>query len=382
MAPRSMKVAVIHDWLDTFGGGEKVLEQILSLYPEADLFVLVDVMAGEQRDSFNQHRIHSSFIQRLPFAHKHFRRYLPLMPKAIEQFDLAGYDLVLSSSHCVAKGVKSPPGQMHICYCHTPMRYIWDMEQDYLQDHAITGLKSLLVKALFHRLRQWDRQTCGVNLFIANSQFVAERIQRCYGREAQVVYPPVAVEPFNWQTAKDDYYVTASRLVPQKKIELIVEAFNRMPDQRLVVIGGGPRLSAIRRMAGQNIRIAGHLTTAELAASLARAKAFVFASLEDFGIVMVEAQAAGTPVIAYGRGGSREIVRADTGLFFQDQQAESIINAIRRFEGERDKFSAQACRQNALRFESQVFLQSYAEVIRQALTRDSNLPADGGGLNL
>lgn len=374
-----MKVAVVHDWLDAFGGAEVVLENILSLYEGADLYLVVDFMTVERRSKFDKHRIFSSFIQRLPFARKHFRRYLPLMPLAIRQFDLSGYDLILSSSHCVAKAVKSHTGQMHICYCHTPMRYIWDMAEDYLQNHGITGLKAVLARALSRRLRQWDRQTGGVDVFIANSQFIADRIRRYYDRDAVVVYPPVAVESFNDAVAKEDYYVTVSRLVSQKKVELIVEAFNRMPDRQLIVIGSGPRQSALRCMAGRNITVIGALPTAELAACLSRARGFVFASLEDFGIVMVEAQAAGTPVIAYAQGGSREIVRDDTGLFFEEQSVASIVDAVGRFEADKERFSPEACRQNAQRFDTRIFLESYTEVIRRALDRDG-LPAGRVGI--
>ncbi len=358
-----MRVAVVHDWLDTCGGAEKVLEQILALYTDADLFVMVDVMTGQARQPFDRHRIHTSLIQRLPFARRHFRNYLPLMPFAVEQFDLSGYDLILSSSHCVAKGVKTRPGQMHICYCHTPMRYIWDMQQDYLRDHHIAGLKSLLVRALFHRLRQWDRQTGGVDLFVANSQFIAERIRRYYGREAVVIYPPVAVEQFACCAAKDDYYVAASRLVSQKKVALIVAAFAGMPEKRLVVIGDGPCLPEIRRLATANITVTGHLPQPELQACLAKARAFVFASLEDFGMVTVEAQACGTPVIAYGQGGSREIVRPDTGLFFTEQTAASLRAAVERFEARPGQFPPRACHENAQRFRRELFLQAFQELV-------------------
>ena len=363
-----MKVAVVHDWLDAFGGAEQLLEQILTLYPEAELYLLADVMAAGPRAPFDRHRIRTSFIQRLPFAHRHFRRYLPLMPLAIRQFDLSRYDLILSSSHCVAKGVKTRPGQLHLCYCHTPMRYIWDMERDYLHDHAITGVKAVLTRALFHRLRQWDVRNQGVDRFIANSRFIAERIRACYDRDATVIYPPVAVEQFTCCEEKDDYYVTASRLVSQKKIGLIVEAFARMPDRKLVVIGDGPCRNAIQRMAGANVTVTGHLPLAELKVHLQKARAFVFASLEDFGMVTVEAQACGTPVLAYGQGGSREIVRdGETGIFFAEQSVVSIIEAVRCFEASRERFTPQACHQNAQRFSTAVFQEAYTDFVNRAL---------------
>ena len=361
-----MKVAVIHEWLATCGGSEKVLEQILDLYPGADLFVVVDFMTGGQRLPFDRHRIQTSMIQRLPFARGHFRRYLPLMPRAIEQFDLTDYDLVLSSSHCVAKGVRTRPGQLHVCYCHTPMRYIWDMQQDYLAANRIGGLQAVLARSLFRSLRRWDRRTGGVDHFIANSAFIAERIRRCYDRQAAVIYPPVDVEQFMGHQPRGDFYVTASRLVSQKKVELIVEAFNRLPDKKLVVVGDGPLLPEIQRQAGPNITVRGHLATSELADCLQKARAFVFASLEDFGMITVEAQAAGTPVIAFGQGGSLEIVREDTGLFFAEQSAASLIEAVREFESRQATFSAQACRENARRFDTAAFRKAYTAFVEQA----------------
>lgn len=232
----------------------------------------------------------------------------------------------------------------------------------------------MLAQALFRRLRQWDRQTRGVNQFVANSRFIAERIHTCYGREAAVIYPPVDVDRFACCEEKADYYVTVSRLVSQKKVELIVEAFNRMRDKQLVVIGGGPRLDTIRRMAGDNITVTGHLPASDLTSYVQKARAFVFASLEDFGMVTVEAQACGTPVIAYGRGGSLEIVTAGSGLFFEEQSAASIIDAVQRFEVDPQRFTPRNCRRNALRFDRRVFLQSYAEFISQAQAGDRARP--------
>jgi glycosyltransferase involved in cell wall biosynthesis len=366
-----MKVAVVHDWLDSFGGAEKVLEQILALHPGADLYLVADVMAGAARAPFDRHRIVTSFIQRLPFAGRHFRRYLPLMPCAVARFDLSAYDLILSSSHCVAKGVTTRPGQVHICYCHTPMRYIWDLESDYLQEHRITGARALLARALFRRLRKWDRQNSGVDVLVANSHFIAERISRCYQRQARVIYPPVDVDRFPCCGTKEDYYVTASRLVSQKKVGLIVEAFARMPEKRLVVVGDGPCLDALRRTAGDQVTFTGHLPAERLRACLAKARAFVYASLEDFGIVMVEAQACGTPVIAFGRGGALEIVReGETGLFYSEQSAPAIIDAVRRFEATSRPWSPAACHANAARFSRDVFLDAFADLVRR-----STLPA-------
>jgi glycosyltransferase involved in cell wall biosynthesis len=328
------RVAIVHDWLPLYGGAERVLEQILNVFPQADIFSLIDAIPPKDR-GFLQHKpVKTSFIQKLPQAKRRYRAYLPLMPLAIEQFDLRPYDLVISSSYAVAKGVITGPDQLHLCYCSSPIRYAWDLQHQYLQGKLAHGLRSWLARILLHYIRIWDYRTAaGVDHFIANSHFVARRIQKVYGRTATVIYPPVDVKDFTLCTEKEDFYVTASRLVPYKRVDLIVSAFARMPKRRLIVIGDGPELMKLRKIATPNIQLMGYQNNAVLRDHLQRAKAFVFAAEEDFGIAPVEAQACGTPVIAYGKGGALEtVIEGRTGLFFREHTSESLCAAVDHFE--------------------------------------------------
>lgn len=355
-----MKIAVVCDWLVTYAGAEKVLEQILNIYPEADLFALVDFLDEDKRDFIKHKKVTTSFIQKLPKAKTKYRSYLPLMPLAIEQLDLSAYDLIISSSHCVAKGILTGPSQVHISYVHSPIRYAWDLQHQYLREAGLNkGLKGWIAKAILHYMRIWDTRTSnGVDHFIANSEFIAKRIWKCYRRKADVIYPPVDVEAFEYCDKKDDFYVTASRMVPYKKMDLIVEAFTKMPDKKLVVIGTGPDFNKIKAIADghDNIKLMGYQPFEVLKDYMQRAKAFVFAAEEDFGITPVEAQACGTPVIAYGRGGTLETVRGfnqknnPTGIFFDKQDNRSLIEAINLFEQNIDNFNHEDCRDNALSF--------------------------------
>ncbi len=354
----SQRVAVVHDWLVTYAGAERVLEQILALYPAADLFSVCDFLRDDERGFLGGRKARTSFIQRLPFARKRYRAYLPLMPLAIEQLDLAGYDLVISSSHAVAKGVLTGPNQRHVSYVHSPIRYAWDLQHQYLREAALLrGVKSAAARAMLHYMRLWDlRSVHGVDQLIANSEFIARRIRKVYGREATVVYPPVDTERFALNQTKQDYYVTASRLVPYKRVPLIAEAFRRL-GRRLLVIGDGPERAALERAANgaRNIELLGRQSDAEVVKLMQEARAFVFAAEEDFGIVMVEAQACGTPVIAYGVGGAAEIVRdGKTGTLFSKQTPESIIEAVARFEAG-PEMSPYACAENAKRFSNEMF---------------------------
>lgn len=351
------RVAVIHDWLDTFAGSERVLEQILLCYPQADLFVVVDFLAPEHRHILQGIVPQPSVIQRLPLARRHFRAYLPLMPLAVEQFDLSSYDLVVSSSHAVSKGVLTGPEQWHVSYVHSPMRYAWDGQHLYLRDSGLaSGLRSWLARWSLHRLRIWDVRTANrVDSFIANSTYIARRIAKTYGRSARVISPPVDVDAFSMRRDKEEFYVTASRFVPYKKIDLIAEAFRALPDRRLVIIGDGPDRKRIAAKCGANVTLLGHQPFPVLRDHMQRARAFVFAAEEDFGIVPVEAQACGTPVIAYGRGGVRDSILdldapAPTGLLFHEQSADAIVAAIRRFERDGGAITADACRSNALEY--------------------------------
>jgi glycosyltransferase involved in cell wall biosynthesis len=368
-----MRTAIIHEWLVTFGGSERVVEQILALYPEADLFTLVDFLPANDRSFLSNTRINTSFIQKLPFAKKYYRQYLPLMPLAVEQFDLSNYDLVISSSHAVAKGVLTGPDQLHISYVHSPIRYAWDMQHQYLHEAGLEkGIKSWVTRWMLHNIRLWDYRTAnGVDQFAANSKFVARRIWKVYRREAKVIYPPVQISNFAFKEDKEDFYLAASRMVPYKKMDLIVEAFNRMPGRRLVVIGDGPGLKKVKAKAGSNVEVLGYQPTDILSHYMQAGRAFIFAAQEDFGITVLEAQACGTPVIAYGGGGALETVRGldyiyPTGVFYREQSAEAIMGAVELFEANERKIRPTACRQNAERFSIQQFRSEFVRFVDES----------------
>ncbi|MGU7781182.1 glycosyltransferase family 4 protein [Burkholderia sp. PU8-34] len=372
-ASRPLRVAIIHDWLVTYAGAERVLEQIVACFPDADLFSLVDFL--DDRKFVRGKPVTTSFIQKLPFARTKYRSYLPLMPLAIEQLDVSDYDLVISSSHAVAKGVLTGPDQVHISYVHSPIRYAWDLQHQYLeQSNLVHGPKSLLARMILHYIRNWDTRTANaVDGFVANSAFIARRIKKVYQRDAAVIFPPVDVDGFSLNTVKEDFYLTASRMVPYKKIDLIVEAFSKTPERKLVVIGDGPEMQKVRAKAGPNVEIMGYQPFAVLHDRMRRAKAFVFAAEEDFGISVVEAQACGTPVIAYGKGGALETVldphsaAQPTGLFFDEQTAHAIVAAVDDFERAPQRFTPQACRQNAERFSADTFRRRFLDYVEAAL---------------
>ena len=360
-----MKVAIVHDWFVVYAGAERVVEQLLELYPEADLFSTVDFLPDGKRDFIKNKKVHTTFIQHLPGARKHYRSYLPLMPLAIEQLDLSGYDLIISSSSCVAKGVITGPDQIHICMCYTPVRYAWDLQHQYLQEAGMTkGLKSWLARIILHYIRMWDLRTVNnVDHFIAISKYIERRIKKYYRRESTVIYPPVDVDKFELCEKKEDYYLTASRMVPYKKIKLIVEAFNEMPDKKLVVIGDGPEFAKTKDIAKENITMMGYQTYEVLKEKMQHARAFVFAAEEDFGITPLEAQACGTPVIAYGRGGALEtIIDSQTGIFFAKQSVNSIVEAIKKFD-QLKTITAEKSRANAENFSVMQFRNKIHEYI-------------------
>lgn len=359
-----MKVAIVHEWLDSYAGSERVVEQLLEIWPEADLFAVCDFLPEGQRGFLKGKVPRTTFIQRLPFARRRFRWYLGLMPLAVEQLDLSGYDLVISSNHAVAKGVLTGPGQLHVSYVHSPMRYAWDLQHQYLRQAGLErGLKGAYTRWLLHRLRLWDRASAaGVDVIVANSHYIAARIRKAWRCDSLVIHPPVDVERFALRREKEDFYLIASRMVPYKRVELVVEAFRRMPHRKLVVVGDGPSEALVRAAAqgAPNIVLRGRVETAELVRLTAAARAAVFAAEEDFGIATVEAQACGTPVIAFGRGGACDIVRpppaeAPTGLLFPEQSAEAIVAAVEEFERRAGEFDPEACRRNALRFSREAF---------------------------
>lgn len=369
------RVAIVHDWLPLIGGAERVLEQLLRLYPDADLFTLFNFLDENDSKFLQGRKITTSFLQKAPFARRHYRNYLPMLPLAIEKFDLSSYDLVVSSSSAVAKSVMTGPDQLHVCYCHSPMRYAWDLQEDYLRQTGIgSGLRSTVVRYLLHRIRIWDAISANrVDAFIANSNYIARRIDKTYRRHATVIHPPVDVDRFQIKTEKENYYLAASRQVPYKRIDLIVRTFARMPDKKLIVIGDGPEHAKIKSLTAPNIEIMGYQNDAVLVDYMRRAKAFVFAAQEDFGILPVEAQACGTPVIAFGRGGACETVLDKfTGLLFADQTEESLQDAISRFERLQNNFDPAQIRKHATSFSGDRFRAEISDFIERTIQqRDS-----------
>ncbi|NPA60463.1 MAG: glycosyltransferase family 4 protein [Epsilonproteobacteria bacterium] len=357
-----MKIAIVHDWLVTNAGAEKVLKSIVELFADADIFSLVDFLSDVQREDIIAGKpVTTSFIQNLPLAQKHFRNYLPLFPKATESLNLTTYDLVISSSWAVAKGVKKREGALHISYCHTPIRYAWDLYDEYTSN--LSQPKKFLVEKSLQYIRKWDLDTVSrVDYFLANSKFVQERIARTYEREATVIYPPVDIEKFTLCEEKEDFYLSASRLVPYKKTKLIVEAFNAMPDKKLVVIGSGEEYESIKKIANANVEVLGYQEDAVLLEYMQKARAFVYAAVEDFGIVPVEAMACGTPVVALGVGGTKESVSEGiSGVHFLKQTKESIIEAIAKFESM--NFDAKTISKYAQKFSKKEFQQKFEDFV-------------------
>jgi glycosyltransferase involved in cell wall biosynthesis len=369
-----MQIALIHEWFNEIAGSEKCVAEFNHLYPDADIFALVDWMDAPQRQALIAGKaVNTSFIQRLPLASKHFRQYLPLFPIAIEQFDLGKYDLILSSSHAVAKGVLTHHGQMHVCYCHTPMRYAWDMYHDYLRDGNLhSGLKSWLSRYILHRLRLWDVVSSNrVDYFIANSHYISQRIQKIYRRDAHVIYPPVNTGMFQLATDKDDYYLAFSRLVPYKRIDLIVQAFANTP-RKLLVVGDGPEMEKLKGMATANIEFLGFQDNPQVTRLMQKAQALVFAALEDFGIIPVEAQACGTPVICLNQGGTAEtVIHGKTGIHFPTQSVEAIRQAVDEFEAKQDQFDPCQISQFAQSFSVERFRQEIAAHIQHLMEQRS-----------
>lgn len=376
---RGERIALVHDWIPLIAGAERVLQQMAHCTPGSDIFTLFNFLPEEvTREFFGaDHRIQTSGLNDLPLVEQYYRFLLLQSTRAIEAFDLTEHDVVLSSSAALAKGVITGPGQLHVSYVHSPARYAWDLTHEYIATVGGTlgGLKRAVAREMMHRFRLWDMRTAqSVDHYLANSQFIARRIWKIYRREAQVIYPPVNTGNFVPGTAsRGDHFVTASRLVPYKRVEMIVEAFNRRPDLRLRVIGDGPDMKKIRQIAGSNIEILGHVPFEQLIAEFQTARALVFAALEDFGIVPVEAQACGTPVVCLGKGGTAETVRplgssGATGVWFEDQTVESLVGAIDMFvEGEGD-IRAEDCIANAASFGEERFRQQYSDCVNSLIS--------------
>jgi len=381
-----MKVALVHDWLTGMRGGEKVLEVFCELFPDAHLYTLLH-NRGSLSNTIEDMDIRTSFIQKLPLIKKKYRHLLPIFPTAIERFDLREYDLVLSSSHCVAKGVKTGAGTLHICYCFTPMRYIWDLYNLYFGKERAGMFTRLATSLVLNYLRKWDVASCNqVNKFVAISRYIAERIGKNYGRDSDLIYPPVDCSYFQPKQTNDGFYLMVSPLAPNKRVDLAVEAFNTI-GLPLIVIGSGQEEKKLENMAGKNIKLMGWQSDEVVREHYVNCKALIFPGVEDFGIVPLEAQACGKPVIAFGEGGALETIipldkKAEnrteqlvnaTGLFFYEQTAESLANAVARFEDVQGRFNWQVIRRNAESFDRAIFkdkIRKYIEKEYKEFRRD------------
>ena len=365
-----LKVAIVHYWLVGMRGGEKVVEALCEMFPQADIFTHVYV-PGAVSETIRRHTVKTSFINRLPAPARLYKRYLPLMPLALEQLDLRGYDLVISSESGPAKGVIPPPSARHLCYCHSPMRYLWNMFHEYREQSGL--LTRLMMPPVAHYLRQWDTVSASrVDRYVANSRVVAGRIRRYYGREAEVVWPPVDVGAFEPVEASErgDYMLMVGELVAYKRTDLAVEAFNRMR-RKLVVIGGGEMLGRIRALAGPTVTVLGPQPFAELRRHYARCQALIFPGEEDFGIVPVEAMASGRPVIAYNRGGATETVVPNlSGILFEEQSVDALVDTV---EGFRDAdFDPAAIVAHAAKFSRDIFVANMRKQIDRLLSDDAD----------
>ncbi|MFW6244997.1 MAG: glycosyltransferase [Fibrobacterota bacterium] len=365
-----MKPAIIHEWLVTLAGAESVLQSIYSLFP-GKIYTLFHDRKELSGSAFENADVQTSFLQKIPFSRKHHRMFLPLFPMAAEQFDLREHKVIISSSYAVAKGVLNSSDQLHICYCHSPMRYIWDLTFEYLEAAGLSkGLKSFFVRSILHYLRMWDMVSSNrVNEFVTNSHYIAHRIKKCYNRRARVIYPPVDVDRFYLSDRKDNYFITVSRLVPYKRLDIIIRAFNELK-LPLLIVGDGPCRKQLEQISGPTITFLGYTSKEELAKLLSRARAFIFSAEEDFGIVNVEAQASGLPVIAYGRGGVVEtVIDQKTGLFFKKQTPQSLMEKVREFLAIEDTFDPSQIRQNAQRFPRSRFEREFREFVDEAWER-------------
>ncbi|HEV8029138.1 MAG TPA: glycosyltransferase [Stellaceae bacterium] len=356
-----MKVAIIHYWLVGMRGGEKVVEALCDMFPTADVYTHV-YRPERISESIRRHSVKTTFIARLPFSRRHYQKYLPLMPLALEQLDLQDYDLVISSESGPAKGVITRPDALHVCYCHTPMRYVWSGYHSYRG--RSNPLTKAVMPALMHRLRMWDLASAArVDHFIANSHNVAERIKKYYRRDASVIYPPVEMQGVDLHRRTEDFYLFVGQLVPYKGADVAIAAFNRM-GKRLVVIGHGEDYQRLRKMSGPTVELVGWQDAATLQDYYARCKALVFVADEDFGMVPVEAMSAGRPVIAYGRGGALEtVLPGKTGVLFESQTVDSLISAVDHFESVADTFDRTRIAAHAAAFSKTVFNAQMAETL-------------------
>ncbi len=354
-----MKTAIVHDWFAGYAGSERVVESLTNIWKDADVYVLFNLLTEEEQRIVVKDKIPiTSFLQKKKSIRKNHRKYLPFFPYAIEQFDLSGYDLIISSSHAVAKGVLTNSNQLHINYCHTPIRYAWDLTHQYLNEAGLQhGLKAMAAKSILHYIRMWDVAAANrVDYFVANSKYVAARINKTYRRDAKVIYPPVDTSLFPLHPNKEDFYLTASRLVPYKRIDMIAEAFSQIGDKKLLIIGDGPEGKKIKAKSSGNIEFLGAQPREKLREYMQKAKAFVFAADEDFGIMVIEALSCGTPVIALNKGGTGEtLIDGKTGILFDSQHAAQIKDAVLRFEKCPGKFEPSELSEYARQFDRKIF---------------------------
>jgi glycosyltransferase involved in cell wall biosynthesis len=361
------KIAVLHDWLDKKAGAENVLEQILKIYPNADLFTLVDFMSKGDRGFLGSHKIATSFIQKLPFAKKYFRLYFPLFPLAIYLFKIKRYDIVISCSHSYVKNIsKARSSLRHICYCCTPIRYCYDMKNEYINDYSKNFIIKFLLNFFLSIIAFWDKKmTKNVDSFMCISKHIKTRINTIYSRNSEIIYPSIDFRKYSRQKVKKDiYYVAASRFVPYKKIDLLIKTFNDLKNKKLYIIGDGERFEQYKLLAkSKNIKFLGWVSEQEKISVFSKARALIYPAFEDFGIVPIEAQACGTPVIAYGKGGLKDTVVSKgankTGIFFNSQTKESIKKAIVHFEEIQEEFSPGNCKKNAKKFDHAIFTKNF-----------------------
>ncbi|MFL5813227.1 MAG: glycosyltransferase [Bdellovibrionia bacterium] len=362
-----IRVALVHDWLTGMRGGEYVLEAIIDLFPRAELFTLI-YQEGKLSPKIATLKRHTSWLQNIPGAVERYRHFLPLMPAAIESFDLSGFDLVISSSHCVAKGIRKAPGAVHVSYVHAPMRYIWDRYDDYFGPGKSSPMVRLAAKMVRGRLQKWDRAASSekrVDALVANSRFIASQIERAYGRSASVVYPFADLKRFTLPRQPGPDYLMVGAFAPYKRVDLAIEVFNRLK-LPLKIVGSGQDEKKLRALAGPTVEFLGSQTNEQIAKLFATCKAFIFPGLEDFGITPVEAMASGAPVIAYGEGGASETVTPETGILFKPQTVDALIDAIQKIESGEVQISQRACELRAAEFSREAFQKGLMARIRQA----------------
>lgn len=368
-----MKTAIVHEWILDIGGSEKVLKEVSRIFPDYRLFTLFFKKDALRELGIDQKKVRGSFLNKIIGVEKFYRGLLPLFPIAIESIDLSDFDLIFSSSHIAAKGVIPKPYQTHICYCHTPARYLWDMSTEYLRAKGIDkGIRSLLSHTLLNYLRLWDVSTSNrVDFFIANSEYTRKRIKKYYNRDSEVIYPPVETERFTL-AKKQNYFLFLSRLVPYKKGDLVIKVFSNLPE-KLILAGDGPDLKRLKKNATNNIEFTGYLSDEEVVKYLSEARALIYPSEEDFGITMVEALASGTPVIAFARGGATEIVSdlsssdRPTGILFEKQSEESLRGALEKFMKNEDRFDSRVLKDSAEQFSVDIFRERLRQFINSRI---------------